>query len=164
MKLPFFVTTSSKKEVILSVRFVVLFGMHTLGFQSVSDIGKVSDVKFINEGGRNDYPLKLRMPQSTPHKLTFKRGYEMRKITLLDLVNPWSSFTDAQKTLEAKNSLGTILILNDHQEVKAMYSFISQGLIEWTLSELDAEKSAPLIETFTISHNGLKNLPIPSFL
>lgn len=55
-------------------------------------------------------------------------------------------------------------MLDEGQEVKAIYSFISQGVMEWEVSDLDAGRSAPLIETFTITHNGLKNIPIPSLL
>ena len=55
-------------------------------------------------------------------------------------------------------------MLDESQDIKAIYSFISQGVIEWELSDLDAARSTPLIETFTITHNGLKNIPVPSLL
>lgn len=55
-----------------------------------------------------------------------------------------------------------ILVLDEGQNLKAIYSFISQGVVEWELSDLDASRSAPLIETFTVTHSGLKNIPVPS--
>lgn len=158
MKLPFFVSRSGHYEPILSVRFVVLFNIATLGFQSVSGIGTQRSVEYISEGGRNDYPILLPKPQSEPHRLTFKRGYQMRRLSLSGLMSGYMG----SQAIEAKRALGTILVLDEKQEIKAIYSFISQGVVEWELSDLDAARSAPLIETFTITHNGLKNIPVPS--
>lgn len=159
MKLPFFISRSGHYDPIVAVRFVVLFNVTTLGFQSVSGIGTQRSVDFVSEGGRNDYPILLPKPQSEPHKLVFKRGYQMRKVGLTGLLT--GNYSGSQ-AIEAKGALGTILVLDEGQEIKAIYSFISQGVMEWELSDLDAGRSAPLIETFTITHNGLKNIPIPS--
>lgn len=160
VKLPFFISRSGHYDPIVSVRFVVLFNTATLGFQSVSGIGTQRSVQYISEGGRNDYPILLPKPQSEPHRLTFKRGYQMRKMSLTGLLQGYMG----SQAIEAKKALGTILVLDEGQEIKAIYSFISQGVVEWELSDLDATRSAPLIETFTITHNGLKNIPVPSLL
>lgn len=159
MKLPFFVSRSVRAAPLTAIRFVVMFNIYTLGFQSVTGISTERAVDFVSEGGRNDYPILLPKAQSTPHKLTFKRGYQMRKLTPLGVLA--GSFMGPQ-AIEAQSALGTIIVLDEEQEIKAIYSFISQGVIEWELSDLDASRSAPLIETFTISHHGLKNIPIPS--
>ena len=79
MKLPFFVSRSGHYDPIVAVRFIVMFNVATLGFQSVSGISTQRSVGFVSEGGRNDYPILLPKPQSEPHRLTFKRGYQMRK-------------------------------------------------------------------------------------
>lgn len=158
MKLPFFISRSGRYEPIAAVRFLVLFNTATLGFQSVSGISTQRSVEYISEGGRNDYPILVPKPQSEPHRLTFKRGYQMRRLSITGLL---SGYLGSQ-AIEAKGALGTILVLDEGQELKAIYSFISQGVVEWELSDLDASRSAPLIETFTITHNGLKNIPVPS--
>ncbi len=160
MKLPFFVSRSSHYDPIVGVRFIVMFNVTTLGFQSVSGISSQRSVGFVSEGGRNDYPILLPKPQSEPHRLTFKRGYQMRRLSITGLL---SGYIGSQ-AIEAKKALGTILVLDESQDIKAIYSFVSQGVIEWELSDLDASRSAPLIETFTITHNGLKNIPVPSLL
>ena len=160
MKLPFFVSRSGHYDPIVAVRFIVMFNVATLGFQSVSGISTQRSVGFVSEGVRNDYPILLPKPQSEPHRLTFKRGYQMRKLSLTGLL---AGYTGTQ-AIEAKKALGTILVLDESQDIKAIYSFISQGVIEWELSDLDASRSTPLIETFTITHNGLKNIPVPSLL
>ncbi len=158
MKLPFFVSRSGHYDPIVGVRFIVMFNIATLGFQSVSGIGTQRSVKYVSEGGRNDYPILLPQPQSEPHRLTFKRGYQMRKLSLTGLL---AGYTGSQ-AIEAKKALGTILVLDEEQDIKAIYSFVSQGVLEWELSDLNAMRSEPLIETFTITHNGLKNIPVPS--
>jgi len=161
VKLPFFISRNGRCSPIPAVRFVVLFNVAALGFQSVSGIGTQRPADFVSEGGRNDYPILLPRPQSEPHRLTFKRGYQMRKLNAIGLLK--GNYSGSQ-AIEAKGALGTILVLDEGQELKAVYSFISQGVAEWELSDLDAGRSAPLIETFTITHNGLKNIPVPSLL
>ncbi len=158
MDVPFFIKRSSSCDPIVAVRFIVLFNTSTLGFQSVSGIGTQRSVEYVSEGGRNDYPILIPKPQSEAHRLTFKRGYQMRKASLMGLL---SGYTGSQ-AIEANGALGLILVLDESQSIKAIYSFISQGVVEWEVSDLDATRSTPLIETFTITHKGLKNIPIPS--
>ena len=160
MDLPFFITRSSHYEPIVPIRFIVLFNAVTLGFQSVSGIGTRRSVDFVSEGGRNDYPVLIPKPQTEPQRLTFKRGYQMRKMSLTGLL---AGYTGSQ-AIEANTALGLILVLDRGESVKAIYSFISQGAVEWELSDLDATRSTPLIETYTIVHKGLKNIPVPSLL
>jgi uncharacterized protein YsxB (DUF464 family) len=155
-------------DVITSVRFVVLAEASAIGFQSVSDIGKTGDFMPVTEGGNNQYPYMMKKPQETPHKLTFKRGILLRtgKNENADIkrtggfVNPDNSL-DPLKQMFGNGSIGTLLILDHAREIKAMYSFISQGITEWSLSELDATRSEPIIETISIIHNGLTSLAVP---
>lgn len=159
MKVPFFVSRSKPWEPIAGVRFIVMFNMSTLGFQSVSGIGTQRSVEFISEGGRNDYPILLPKPQKEPYRLTFKRGYQMRELTIANLL---TGGLMGPQAIEAPRALGLILVLDERQEIKAIYSFMSQGVLEWEVSDLDASRSAPMIETFTIAHQGLKNIPVPN--
>lgn len=160
MKIPFFVSRSGSYTPFTSCRFLVLFGITTLGFQSVSGIGTKRSVTFVSEGGKNDFPLLIPQPQTDPLKLTFKRGYQMRSMSVLGALTGLS--LNNSSAIEEPGNLGLILVLDDEQNIKAIFSFISQGVIEWQLGELNAQRSEPLIETFTITHKGLKNIPIPS--
>ena len=172
MKVPFFVKASTLSNIPLSIRFVVLTGISAVGFQSVSEIGKTGDFSYIVEGGNNQYPYLMRKPQETPHRLTFKRGITLRGFSLAGAVasvasggSPLGDMSlDPLKSMLKKGTIGTILVLDHGRNVKAIYSFVSQGIIEWSLSELNAQRSEPLIETITIAHNGLMSLPIPDFL
>ena len=172
MKLPFFIKTSTLSNIPISIRFVVLAGISAVGFQSVGEIGKTGDFSYIVEGGNNQYPYLMRKPQSTPHRMTFKRGITLRGFSLATVIanvasggSPLGDLSlDPLKTMFKKGTIGTVLILDHGRNVKAIYSFVSQGIIEWSLSELNALRSEPVIETITIAHNGLMSLPIPDFL
>ena len=116
MKVPFFITRSGHYDPIVAVRFIVLFNAVTLGFQSVSGIGRSQSVDFISEGGRNDYPIRIPKPQTEPHRLTFKRGYQMRKLSIAGLL---AGYVGSQ-AIEAKDALGLILVLDESQSIKAI--------------------------------------------
>ncbi len=140
---------------IVAPRFVVSFGYAMLGFQSVSGISINTPREAIREGGR-DNVISVRTQASDSYKLTFTRGYVMR-----DPLNAFARFFDC-KWKEPCN--GMIIILDMAKDVKAIYGFKSEGVTEWSLSDLNAMRSEQLIETFTITHSGLIEIPIPDFL
>jgi len=158
MKLPAFISRS-KTSPVLSINFLVLFNTSIMGFQSISGISSSKEKEFIQEGGRNDYPIPLAAPRREPYKITFKRGYVIRSksvANLLGVTNPFNNI-DAWKDM----ATGLILVLSSNKEIQAMYGFVSDGMLDWSLSDLDANQSNQLIETFTITHRGLKNIPVP---
>lgn len=140
---------------IVAPRFVVSFGYAMLGFQSVSGISINTPKESINEGGR-DTVISVRTQASDSYKLTFTRGYVMR-----DPINIFSNLLDF---CWKKRCNGMIIILDIAKNVKAIYGFQSEGVVEWSLSDLNAMRSEQLIETFTITHSGLVEIPIPNFL
>lgn len=148
-------------EIVTSMNFIVTLGTSVMAFQSVSEINLSKEVKYINEGGRNDYPLMLKEPKKSPHKLVFKRG----RVAHASMLNG-GNFQDVFDVLHSKHimwssgSLGSIFVMNPNRVVKAIYGFQSMGMIEWSLSDLDAERSACLIESMTIVHKGLVNIPV----
>lgn len=154
MKLPSFISRS-KTSPVLSINFLVLFNTSILGFQSISGINLVREKEFVQEGGRNDYPIPLEAPRRDPYKITFKRGYVIRNKSISEMLGIKN--IDAWKNM----ATGLILVLSSNREIQAMYGFISDGMLDWSLSDLDANQSNQLIETFTITHRGLKNIPIP---
>lgn len=158
MKLPSSISRS-KTSPVLSINFLVLFNTSIMGFQNISGINSVREKEFIQEGGRNDHPIPLEAPRKDPYKITFKRGYIIRSKSVADLLgvsNPFNNI-DAWKD----TATGLILVLSPSKEIQAMYGFISDGMLDWSLSDLDANQSNQLIETFTITHRGLKNIPVP---
>lgn len=158
MKLPSFIKRS-KKDPVLSINFLVLFNTSLMGFQSISGISSTRDKEFIQEGGRNGYPVPLKTYRKDPYKITFKRGYVIRKLSvtsLIGLANPFDNI-NAWKDM----AVGLILVLGSGRQIQAMYGFISDGMLDWSLSDLNANESGQLIETLTITHRGLKIIPVP---
>lgn len=154
-------------EPVLSFHFIVIIGKFLIPFQSVSGIGMKRDFQYINEGGRNDYPIRLINPQSSPHELTFRRG-----VPSGGAIDPF--FSDyfcylnkkpaflMQQSKNIRGASGHIIVLNKNHVAEAAYSFVAQGLAEWSVSELDAMSGTqPLIETMTIIHNGLRRDSVP---
>lgn len=159
--------TSKTSEPVLSFHFLVIIGKFIIPFQSVSGIGMKRDFQYINEGGRNDYPIRLINPQSSPHELTFRRGLPsggLRDPLFSDYfcyLNKKPVFL-MQQAKNIRGASGHIIVLNKNHVAKAAYSFVAQGLSEWSVSELDAMSGTqPLIETMTIIHNGLRRDSIP---
>lgn len=147
----------SRREPFAAVNFIVIMGISVYGFQSVSGISKTQEMDYIVEGGRNSFPIALKKPHSSPHKLTFKRGYIVR--TGLSKL-PFMGMVMGDESLTMPGSPGFIIVMGRDREVKAMFTFVSQGVEEWSMSDLDAQSSTPCIETFTIVHRGLKEISV----
>lgn len=147
-------------EIVTSMNFIVMLGVSVMAFQSVSEINNIKEVKYINEGGRNDYPLVLRDQKRSPHRLTFKRGRVAHISTGTSVARDIFDLLASGHIASSSGSIGCILVMNPNREVKAMYGFQSMGMIEWSLSDLDAERSACLIESMTLVHKGLVNIPV----
>lgn len=162
MKLGFL--KGSNSEIILPIRFIVLFGISVMGFQKVSGIGKQHDVEWTTEGGVNDHPIMLHSPHKMPHQLRFSRGIKMNALSLKNLLMSGGIKTDNYGQMGMSPNIGTIIVLNSEKSVKAIYGFVSRGVLEWEVNDLDAQATQPLIETFTVAHDGLYNIPIPDFL
>lgn len=153
--LPSFLLADGRADDILNMRFLVLFNLHLMGFEGVSGISRNKDVDYIHEGGRNDYPIMVRSKQKTPHKVTFRRGIVLRSVAdetanFLGIPGLFSP----QMSLESPGSVGVVFVINQYKEITAKYIFVSQGSIEWSVSELNAGTSKNLIESFTIVHGG----------
>ncbi len=161
MKFPKTFMGTGDYDVVTGIRFVVLLDFCTIGFQSISNIESTTEYEFINEGGNNGAAYAMRKPCTTEKKLVFTKGIIMNKLSLTSIL--LSSFPNARDSLENSGSIGTILVLGPDREIKAIYGFISHGLLEWKLSDLNAMKPDALIETFTILHGGLKNIPVLSW-
>lgn len=151
-------TLKTRAEPFAAINFVVILGTSILGFQSVSGISQKREMDYIVEGGRNGYPIMLKKPMSQPQTLTFKRGYRSR--TLASSI-PFLDALIGDAFLDWPGAIGMIFVLGNAREIKGLFTFRSLGLVEWSMSDLDAQSSVPCIETFTIAHKGLENKPMP---
>ena len=163
---------SAMDDLIQATNFIVTLNEFVFGFQSVSGISVSKKVDYIEEGGVNTHRIMVGCPNDDNPTLTFKRGYMMRRNTLLDTALragaariPISvlrksamiatTMTDAQAALEEGPALGMIYVFNREKDLKAMYSFLSLGMTSWRLDDLDAIGSGILCEEFTVAHQGL---------
>lgn len=162
MRLPskFLFKYSPNGKIVTACNFVVTFGICEFAFQSVSGLEMDKEFRYINEGGRNDYPIRLKQPRSSPHKLTFKRGLTLSNRGLIGLAE---DVFNENIFLKGKMP-GFIFVVDANREVKVIYTFMSEGIIEHQTSDLDAMNSELLIETMTITHRGLHRIPVPPTL
>lgn len=148
----------ARSEPFAAINFVVILGTSILGFQSVSGLSQKKEMDYIVEGGRNDHPIFLKKPRSQPQTLTFKRGYRTR--TLMSAI-PFIDMFLGDAWIDYPNAVGLIFVLGNARSLRAVFSFRNMGLIEWSMSDLDAQSSVPCIETFTIGYTDLKNRAMP---
>ncbi len=161
MKLPMSMFKfNPEAKIAKSCNFVVTFGLCEFAFQSISGMEMDEEFRYINEGGRNGYPIRLRQPRSSPHKITFKRAVPMSDRGIIGL-----AVDILQEKLFLRRKMpGFIFVIDVDREVKAIYSFMSEGIVEHQVSDFDAMNSEVLIETMTITHRGLHRVPVPPTL
>lgn len=160
MRLPSYFFKTNHDLAVRSCNFVVTFGLKEFAFQSVSGLEVDEEFRYINEGGRNGYPIRLKQPRSSPHKLTFKRAISKGEHGIIDLAKDKLQYSIfLERTIP-----GFIFVINANREVKVIYTFMSEGIIEHQTSDLDAMNSELLIETMTITHRGLHRIPVPPTL
>lgn len=168
---------SAMDNLLTGFNFIVSLNEFTYGFQNVSNIQRHREVVPIPEGGVNDHQILVGRPNDNFYTLSLRRGYiihgpddlvnkvavagiahipnEMARRTALIAINSSSP----QAALENGPSLGFIQVYSRQKKLVAMFSFLSLGMTEWTLSDLDAQSSEALFENITIAHTGLTLLP-----
>ena len=158
--------------------FILSLNEFTYGFQSISNIGRHREVTHNPEGGVNDHQIMVGRPNDNIYTLELSRGYiihgpdavldkfaktaismfphELARKLALIAVNSASP----QSALENGPSVGFIQAFSRQKKLVAMFSFLSLGMVEWRLSDLNAASGGePMIENITIEHTGLTMLP-----
>lgn len=136
----------------LSNRFIVLMGPLVTSFQKISGIENVVEYDTYHEGGVNSYPHVFVKQKQEPSKLTFEKGY--------GIMNPLSKLSGFRRELIQEITPGTILLLDEKSSIVRMFAFIGAMPVEWRMSELNAQASELLIDTITIIHKGIKEVPV----
>ena len=141
----------SEKHPYLSGRFLLTMGPLVVSFQKISGIEGKREIEYYNEGGQNDYPHVFIKQKTSPNTLTFEKGY--------GLFNPIMTAMSLPKAVITKVP-GTIIILDSAKNIVRMFVFIGTFPIEWKMSDLDAKDGNIIIDTVTIVHGGLKEIPV----
>lgn len=167
---------SARDYITQGFNFIVTLNEFTYGFQSVSGISVMNSVDYISEGGVNDHQIIVGVPDTSRSALTFKRGLMIRSSSIVNNIAKaavaaipnnmarraaWFALNmaDPQETLENGPAVGIIQVYNRQSELRAMYSFISLGITDWQIEDLDASSDSVLIESFTVAHTGITRLP-----
>ena len=164
---------SAMKYVSSGFNFIVTLNEFTFGFKNVSGISVNKQISTINEGGVNDHGIIVEEPNQSSFTLSFSRGLMIRYPQAVDatvrsaaamipnaigrkaaLIAAASS--SPQGALEKGPALGFIHVYDrTNKRLLGLYSFLSLGMTEWRVSDLDAENGSLLIEDMTIVHTGI---------
>ena len=172
------IRVSAMKYVSAGFNFIVTLNEFTFGFKSVSGISVIRQVTAIPEGGLNDHGIIVEEPNQNSFTLSFSRGLMIRYPQLVDatvrsaaaiIPNPiarkaalvLAASSSPQEALEKGPALGFIHVYDrTNKRLLGLYSFLSLGISEWRVSDLDAENgSGLLIEDMTIVHTGITREP-----
>lgn len=169
---------SSLKYLSGNFKFIVTLNEFTFGFKSVSGLNVSRELRTIEEGGVNDHGVLVGQPDNSSHTLTFSRGLMLHfpeaidKLALAAAANlPGGGMarflklsllasTSPQASLERGPALGTIIAYDRNGNLRGKYTFISFGITEWRVSDLDATDNGLLIEDLTIAHTGITREPV----
>ncbi len=171
------VTISAKNSLFNKFNFIVTLNHFTYGFKSVSGFKIDRRLDPIQEGGVNDHQIMVGVPTTDTPTLTFRRGLLIHKPTLeVELAKVAASYIpqnelrkaallaatslNPQAALEQGPAIGTIQVYDRYRKLRAMYTFLSLGMISWDADDLDADDSSVAYETITVAHTGLTRVPL----
>lgn len=171
------VAISPIEHLIQGFNFIVTLNSYVFGFKEVSGLHVSNAVDHFSEGGVNDHQIMVGKPNDDTPTLEFSRGMMIRCNPLLDLAARAAaarvpgnlarkaallaaSAVDPQATLEVGPAAGTIDVYDRAKKLCASYTFLSLGMTEWQVDNLDADNGNIIIESITISHTGLFRVPL----
>lgn len=115
-----------------------------VSFSKVSGIKYEKKVEYIREGGRNDRVLMFDSPSDSGYQITLERGYAG-----VDFLNKILFYISRMNWME-------ILVYDNMRKLKNFYLFGIQGLVEYSLGDLNGSSSEVLIEKLVISTTGME--------
>lgn len=113
-------------------------------FQSVSGLAAEVETETYKEGGENRFEHVLPV-RSSYTNLTLKRGL----VKDSDLIT-W--FTDTFNSMQVQPVTLDIMLLNEDNEPLVSWNVVHAWPKKWSISDLDAEKSAIAIETLELHY------------
>ena len=169
---------SAMQYVSAGFNFVVTLNEFTFGFKSVSGISVTRSINTQPQGGLNDYGIIVEEPNQGSYTLSFSRGLMIRYPQAIDATARSAAALipnaigrkmaligcaslSPQAALEKGPALGFIHVYDrTNKRLLGLYSFLSLGMTEWRVSDLDAEGGTNLlIEDMTIIHTGITREP-----
>ena len=115
-----------------------------VAFSKVSGIKYEKKVEYIKEGGRNDRVLMFDSPSDSGYQITLERGYAG-----VNFLNKILFYISRLNWME-------ILVYDNMRRLKNFYLFGIQGLVEYSLGDLNGSSSEVLIEKLVVSTTGIE--------
>ncbi|MGZ5051479.1 MAG: phage tail protein [Methylobacter sp.] len=138
-----------------SLSFVGQVSGMDAAFQEVSGFSRELNVEEVVCGGQNRY--KYRLPTTTTYQnLVLKRGVTLDTSLLIDWCRATLS-TGLALPITTKNIL--ISLLNEEGQSCKSWTFVDAYPLKWSVSELNSEKNAVLIETIELAYLYFEEVP-----
>ncbi|MFI3119462.1 MAG: phage tail protein [Methylococcaceae bacterium] len=138
-----------------SLAFVGQVGDMDAAFQEASGFSKELNVEEVVCGGQNRY--KYRLPTTTTYQnLVLKRGVTLETSLLIDWCR-YTLSTGLVLPIMTKNIL--ISLLNKEGQSCKSWLFVDAYPVKWSVSELNSEKNAVLIETIELAYLYFEEIP-----
>ena len=138
-----------------SLSFIGQVGDMDAAFQEASGFSKELNVEEVVCGGQNRY--KYRLPTTTTYQnLVLKRGVSSGTSLLI----AWCEYTLSTGLvlpIVTKNIL--ISLLNEEGQTCKSWVFVNAYPVKWSVSELNSEKNAVLIETIELAYLYFEEVP-----
>ena len=140
----------SSSDFIPGYSFTVLFEAFPCSFAKVSNLSGSIEIDTIQEGGNNDSPIIVRKPKKNPDFLVLERALHS---TVSDVA--FSVFKEGKRL----DSI-TINVKKDGKTVR-VFNITNGVIVAREFSPLDALESSVMVQSLTIAHTGMTEVPLP---
>ncbi|MEG1458963.1 MAG: phage tail protein [Acetivibrio sp.] len=137
---------NSKNRLMNNYKFQVFIGHARLSFSKVEGLAETLEFDRIEEGGVNDYVHIRQTNRKQEQTLRFSKGVKSTD-QLLKVMKPGMRIEG-----------GLLIIIKNTNSIFGMqiYTVDEPIVTRWELGALDALNGEVLVETFEISHNGIR--------
>ncbi len=145
-----------RKNQRIGTKFAFYFGLFDGGCSKVKNIKRKTERQTYQEGGLNEKPIILASPQAKLEQLVLEKAIVRMSPMLL-------TYLAVEPLLTSYIiSPGTLMILSKNYLPVRLFAFEKGIISEWSLTDLDAKSPEIIIDSITIEHTGLMEMPIPT--
>ncbi|GEM_PF-2648599 len=142
-----------KKKHKVASKFAFYFGLLVGGCAKVKNIKRKTDREAYQEGGLNEKPIILASPQAKLEQLVLEKAFVR--------MNPMLALYSAEPFLKSHIiAPGALMVLNNYKIPIRLFVFEKGIISEWSVTDLDAKSPEIMIDSVTIEHSGLIEMPV----
>ncbi len=138
---------NNQPEPIPGYQFTAIVNFVPMGFSKITNVERTFELETFHEGGVNDRPRLINMPNTTEKTLILERGIAFRGLAY-----------DAVSNLEPGDKIkGDVVLLVFNRDGGIMKAYFVEGAVvkKWSCSDFDAASGELLIERFELSYTKL---------